>query len=267
MTDQAIASGLYVGTVFHRRLRPRVHALKYDIYMLLIDLDEAAGLMRRLRWLSRGRFGLMSLNLSDFGDRSDTPLREQIERGLAEANIPGGGPIRLLTMPRILGYGFNPLSVFFCHDREGRLTAILYEVSNTFGQRHSYLMPVETGGTVRQSVAKQFHVSPFMDMDLIYRFSVVPPTGAEDETAAVNITVEDGEGTLLLTGFSGDRKPLTDRNLVLAWIAHPLLTLMVIAGIHWEAILLILKGLRLRSGRVPSTSITVGQPATQGGRV
>jgi DUF1365 family protein len=267
MTTEALASGLYVGTVFHRRLRPRVHALKYRIFMLLIDLDEAAGLTQRLKWLAGGKFGLMSLNLSDFGDRSQTPLRDQIERSLAEANIPGGGPIRLLTMPRILGYGFNPLSVFFCHDRENRLTAILYEVSNTFGQRHSYLMPVVAmDGAVRQSVAKQFHVSPFMDMDLTYRFSVIPPTGADNEIAAVNITVEDGEGAMLLTGFSGERKPLTDRNLMRAWIAHPLLTLKVIAGIHWEAILLILKGLRLRSGRVPKTPVTVGHPtpATQG---
>lgn len=261
MTTATLASGLYVGTVFHRRLRPRVHALKYRIFMLLIDLDEAAGLTQRLKGLAKGRFGLMSLNLSDFGDRSDTPLRDQIDRSLAEANIAGGGPIRLLTMPRILGYGFNPLSVFFCHDRENRLTAILYEVSNTFGQKHSYLMPVVAGdGAVRQSVAKAFHVSPFMDMDLTYRFSVIPPTGAEDEAAAVNITVEDGEGAMLLTGFSGVRQPLTDRNLMRAWIGHPLLTLKVIAGIHWEAILLILKGLRLRSGAVPETPLTVGQP-------
>lgn len=265
MTSGTIASGLYVGTVFHRRLRPRVHALKYKIYMLLIDLDEAASLTKRLTWLTSGKFGLMSINLSDFGDRSKTPLKQQIERNLAEAGIAGGGPIRLLTMPRILGYGFNPLTVFFCHDSEERLTAILYEVSNTFGQRHSYLMPVVGGdGAVRQSVMKQFHVSPFMDMDLTYRFSVIPPTGAEDETAAVNITVEDGEGPMLLTGFSGHRKPLTDRNLMMAWISHPLLTLKVIASIHWEAILLILKGLRLRSGRVPTAPITVGRsvPAT-----
>jgi DUF1365 family protein len=267
MTD-AIASGIYTGTVFHRRLRPRVHALKYRIFMLLIDLDEAAALTSRLRWLRAGKFGLMSLNLSDFGDRSNMPLRVQIERSLAEASIPGGGPIRLLTMPRILGYGFNPLSVFFCHDREDRLTAILYEVSNTFGQRHSYLMPVvTTDGAVRQSVAKSFHVSPFMDMDLTYRFSVIPPTGVEDEFASVAITVEDGEGVMLLTGFSGARKPLTDRNLMQVWIAHPLLTLKVIVGIHWEAILLILKGLRMRSGRAPMTPVTVGRttPATQGG--
>lgn len=265
---QATASGIYTGKVAHCRLRPRQHSLKYRVFMLLIDLDEAAGLTGRLKWLARGKFGLMSLNLSDFGDRSGTPLRAQIERSLAEANIPGGGPIRLLTMPRILGYGFNPLSVFFCHDREGRLSAILYEVSNTFGQRHSYLIPVVTSGrAIRQSVAKQFHVSPFMDMDLSYRFSVIPPGGADDEIAGVSITVEDGEGPMLLTSFFGERAPLTDRNLMRTWITHPLLTLKVIAGIHWEAILLILKGLRLRPGRVPDTPVTVGRavPATQGG--
>jgi len=265
MSEAGVASGIYSGVVTHRRLRPRAHFLKYRVFMLLIDLDEAEGLIRRLRWLGAGRFGLMSLRLTDFGDRSATPLRVQIERDLATAGIEGGGPIRLLTMPRILGYGFNPLSVFFCHAVDGRLTAIRYEVSNTFGQRHSYLMPVDNAsGVVRQSVAKQFHVSPFMDMALTYRFAVTPPACEAEETAGVAITVEDGEGPLLLTAFKGQRHALTDRNLITAWIAHPLLTLKVIAGIHWEAIRLMLKGMRLRGGSVPAKPVTVGASTPTG---
>ncbi|CAN5119737.1 DUF1365 domain-containing protein [soil metagenome] len=259
--DQPTASGIYFGTVFHRRLRPRVHALKYKIFMLLIDLDEAAELTRRLHWLTRGRFGLISFREQDFGDKSTTPLKTQIERRLEDAGLERGGPIRLLTMPRILGYGFNPLSVFFCHAADGRLSAILYEVSNTFGQRHSYLMPVAEGRQaepLRQAVDKAFHVSPFMDMDLIYRFAVVPPVGAEAESATVNITVDDAEGRLLLTGFTGERQAMTDANLLKAWASHPLLTLKVIAGIHWEAVRLMLKGLRLRGGAVPSSPVTIG---------
>ncbi|RYG11149.1 MAG: DUF1365 domain-containing protein, partial [Caulobacteraceae bacterium] len=250
----------YSGTVFHRRLKPRAHSLKYRIFMLLIDLDEAEGLTRRLRWLRSGRFGLMSFREKDFGDRSDMPLKAQIGLRLAEANLAGGGPIRLLTMPRILGYGFNPLSVFFCHARNGQLSAILYEVSNTFGQRHAYLMPVaESDGPVRQAVDKAFHVSPFMDMDLLYRFSVAPPVGAEGESTTVNIAVDDAEGPLLLTGFTGQRQSMTDANLLKAWFGHPLLTLKVIAGIHWEAVKLMLKGLRLRGGVVPEAPVTVGR--------
>ena len=120
----------------------------------------------------------------------------------------------MLTLPRILGYAFNPLSVYFCHARDGRLSAILYEVSNTFGGRHSYLMPVgAAAGRVRQTVDKAFHVSPFMAMDLTYRFEVAPPQGTEKETARVSITVDDSEGPMLLTGFSGIRSEMTDANL------------------------------------------------------
>ena len=259
MIQTGLRSGLYAGTVFHRRTRPRVHALKYRVFMLLLDLDEWDGLVKRLRWLASGRFGLMTMRASEFGDRSDTPLKTQIATRLAEAGIAGGGPVQLLTMPRILGYGFNPLSVFFCHAADGRLSAILYEVSNTFGGRHSYLMPVEqTSGPVRQSVDKAFHVSPFMDMDLAYRFIVTPPTGMPGEAASVAITVEDTEGPILFTAFNAHRAELTDRNLLAVWITHPLLTLKVIAGIHWEAVRLLLKGLRLRGGVTPAYPVTVG---------
>ena len=259
MTEAGTRSGLYAGTVFHRRTRPRVHALRYRVFMLLLDLDEWDGLMKRLRWLGTGRFGLMTLRAADFGDRSDTPLKAQIATRLAEAGIEGGGPVQFLTMPRILGYGFNPLSVFFCHAADGRLSAILYEVSNTFGGRHAYLMPVgSVAGPVRQSVDKAFHVSPFMDMDLAYRFAVTPPTGASGEAASVAITVEDAEGPVLFTAFHAHRSEITDRNLLAAWITHPLLTLKVIAGIHWEAVRLLLKGLRLRGGVTPAYPVTVG---------
>jgi len=259
MNEGGLRSGLYCGSVFHRRARPRAHFLKYRVYMLLIDLDEWSTLTRRFRWLGGGRFGLMTLRAADFGDRSDTPLKTQVAARMAEAGIDGGGRIQLLTMPRILGHGFNPLSVFFCHAADGRLSAILYEVSNTFGGRHSYLMPV-TGATtpVRQGVDKAFHVSPFMDMELTYRFTVTPPQGAPDEAASVAITVEDGDGPILHTAFNARRSELTDRNLMAAWAAHPLLTLKVIAGIHWEAIRLILKGLRLRGGITPAYPVTVG---------
>ena len=260
MSGGRILSGLYSGTVFHRRTRPRVHFLKYRVFMLLIDLDEWAGLVGRLRWLGARRFGLMSLRASDFGDRSATPLKTQIARRMAEAGLDGGGRVQLLTMPRILGYGFNPLSVFFCHAADGRLSAILYEVSNTFGGRHAYLMPVEAqaAGPIRQSVDKAFHVSPFMDMDLAYRFVVIPPIGVEAEAVSVGITVEDGQGALLHTAFNARRSALTDAALLRAWISHPLLTLKVIAGIHWEAVRLMAKGLRLRGGTVPAHPVTVG---------
>ncbi|WP_309629219.1 DUF1365 family protein [Brevundimonas sp.] len=257
-----LRSGIYTGPVFHRRLRPRVHALRYRLFMLLIDLDEWDDLVGRLRWLGAGRFGLMTLRQSDHGDGSEIPLKVQIEQRLGDAGIPTGGRVQLLTLPRILGYGFNPLSVYYCHARNGRLSAVLYEVSNTFGGRHSYLMPVgAASGPVRQAIGKAFHVSPFMDMDLTYRFEIDPPAGVADEITRVSITVDDADGPMLLTGFSGVRSGMTDANLRRAWLGHPLLTLKVIAGIHWEAIRLLLKGLRLRGGVTPAHSVTVGGPS------
>ena len=267
MTDGPHRSGLYSGVVFHRRVRPRVHALRYRLFMLLIDLDEWDDFVGRLRWLGAGRFGLMTLRQDDHGDGSATPLKAQIERRMAEAGLPTGGQVQLLTLPRILGYAFNPLSVYFCHDADGRLSAIQYEVSNTFGGRHSYLMPVGVAsGPVRQAVDKAFHVSPFMDMDLTYRFEVEPPVSVEGETARVSITVDDAEGPILFTGFSGVRSEMTDASLRHAWLTHPLLTLKVIGGIHWEAVRLLLKGLRLRGGVTPAYPVTVGGLSEQGTR-
>ena len=139
-----LRSGLYTGRVGHTRLRPRRHALSYGVFMLLLDLDEAAELARRLRWFSLGRFNLLSFHARDHGDGSDTPLRVQVERHLAAAGLAAdGGAIRLLCLPRVLGYVFNPLSLYFCYRRSGELAAILYEVSSTFGERHTYLIPAE----------------------------------------------------------------------------------------------------------------------------
>ena len=201
-------SALYTGLVDHNRRRPRVHALRYRIFMLLLDLDALPSLFARLRLLRPGRFGLMSFHAADYGDRSGAPLKAQVEARLAAAGVVAGGPIRLLTMPRILGHGFNPLSVYFCHRADGALAAILYEVSNTFGERHNYLIaaPADADGPVRQTAAKAFYVSPFMDLDLSYAFTVTPP----GERCAIAITVSDGDGPMLAASFAGQRQALTD---------------------------------------------------------
>jgi hypothetical protein len=247
------ASAVYLGQVMHRRVRPRAHRLAYRVFSLLLDLDEIDGLSVRLRLFSRNRFNLLSFHDRDFGAGTDEPLRAQVERHLAEAGIePDGGPIRLFAMPRILGYVFNPLSVYFCHRRSGVLAAILYEVSNTFGQRHSYLIPVEAGadGMIRQRCAKRFYVSPFMDMGLEYSFRVLPP----GERIALSIGADDAEGRCLTAVVTGERRPLTDRGLLGACLACPLLTLKVIAGIHWEALRIWLKGVGVRERPSPPPS-------------
>jgi DUF1365 family protein len=239
-------SGLYIGRVGHSRTRPAKHMLSYSVFMLLLDLDEVPALARSLHWFSLGRFNLASFDPHDYGDGSATPLRTQVERRLGEAGLTiDGGPIRLLCLPRVLGYVFNPISVYFCYRPNGALAAILYEVSSTFGERHSYLIPAEpdADGEIRQSVQKRLHVSPFMDMDLRYAFRVTPP----GPRVRIAIEVSDTEGTILNASFIGARRALTDAQLLRAWVSHPFLTLKVIAAIHWEAVKIVLKGVRLRS--------------------
>jgi DUF1365 family protein len=229
------ASGLYVGHVVHRRLRPRTHRLRYRLFSLLLDLDEIDELGQRLRLFSRGRFNLFAFHDRDHGAGTTEPLRAQVEHHLREAGIEAdGGAIRLLTMPRILGYAFNPISVYFCHRRDGALAAILYEVNNTFGQRHSYLLPVAAGATspIRQQTPKRFHVSPFMAMDMDYAFRVVPP----GERLAITIVGSDTDGPIITAALATARRPLTDAALAHAFVSHPLLTLKVVAAIGWEAI-------------------------------
>ena len=249
-TPSGYASGLYAGTVMHRRLRPRPHRLRYRVFFLLLDLDELPALCGRLRLLSRRRFNLFSFHERDHADGSGTPLRAWVESHLAHAGIDlAGGPIRLLAMPRVLGYGFNPISVYFCHHRDGALVAILHEVHNTFGERHTYLIPVasrEKGADIVQSCAKAFHVSPFLAMDMRYDFRIHAP----DERLSLAIRGGDAEGPVLVAAFVAKRQALTDAALLRAFLGTPLLTLKVIGGIHWEALRLWWKGIHPR-GRPP----------------
>jgi DUF1365 family protein len=239
------AFGVYQGVVTHARKRPVSHVLRYRIFMLLIDLDQAPDVIGPLRWLSDGRFGLMSFREQDHGDGSDRPLKQQVLKRLADAGLRADGPVRLLTMPRVLGCAFNPISVYFCHRLDGRLAATVYEVSNTFGERHTYVVPANDEPVQRQTADKQFYVSPFMDMAMTYNFVVRPP----GETVNLTIEVEDADGWMMIAAFTARRRSLTDENLIAAWLGHPLLILKVIGGIHWEALKLFLKGLRVRRRR------------------
>ncbi|UDL93150.1 DUF1365 family protein [Lichenihabitans sp. PAMC28606] len=252
-------SGLYDGAVTHKRVKPRRHALRYRMFWMLFDLDELDRLDRGLRLFSRNRFNLFSFRDRDHLEGNARPLRQQIEGYLTDAGLaPDGGPIRLLCVPRLLGYAFNPLSVYLCHRRDGTLSAMLYEVNNTIGQRHSYLIPVEadTAGTVCQTCDKRFYVSPFMDMDLTYRFEVQPP-GAH---VSVAVTASDAQGLVIATCFSGEHRPLSDAALVKTFAAHPLLAMKIVAGIHWEALRIWRKGIAFRSPPPrPATPVTLGR--------
>ena len=226
-------SALYVGHVQHRRLRPRAHHLRYRFFWMLLDLNEAAAVSRRCRLFSLDRFNLFSFHQGDHlapgGD-----LHGQVASLLARAGIAGGGTVRVMCMPRVLGHVFNPITVFFCDDGAGQLAAIIYEVNNTFGERHCYLFEATAARLISHSCDKEFYVSPFMAMDLRYDFELTMPAAHH----SLKIGGHDREGLLIATSFAGTRRELSDLSLLVRFLTHPLLTLKVVVGIHFEALLL-----------------------------
>lgn len=238
MSDAAV---LYRGEVTHARLRPKAHRFRYRVFWMLVDIDRMAEAAAATRLFSLDRFNLLSLRVRDHGDGSATSLRGQIESLLDGVGVAlKGGAIRLLTMPRVLGYAFNPISLYYCHAADGRLAAMVYEVTSTFGERRAYVLPVDPDGDgpFRHGCAKTLHVSPFMTMDMTYAFRGVAP----DARLALTIDGHDAEGLLIATALAGERRPLTDREIVRAVTALPFSTLKVTLGIHWEALRLWLKG-------------------------
>ena len=252
MTGHATGSALYFGRVTHSRHFPRRHRLSYGVWYLLADLDELAELDRALPGFTVDRPGPVSFAHRDHGPRDGSPLRPWIEAQLANAGIDlDGGAVRLLTFPRVMGYVFNPISVWFCHDREEALRAVLYEVSNTFGQTHAYLVPLEepasAGDVVRRGFAKELFVSPFIGMDARYDFATRVP----DERLSVVVRAQEPEGHVLTAALNARRAPLTGANLARAFFGYPLVTLKVMGGIHVEAAKLWLKGAPYRRRPAP----------------
>lgn len=244
---------IYSGYVAHNR--PGKHRLRYRVFMLALDLDALPQSLQPLKLASHNRFNALSIYDRDHGAGIDAPLKPQVEAKLREAGIGwDGGSIVLLTMPRVLNYVFNPLSVYFCTRRDGTLAALVHEVSNTFGERHFYVLPprAESGGAVTQTCEKRFFVSPFLEMDLSYEFHITPP----GEDVRVAMIVKRGRETALAASFTGGRQPLTDANLVRAWARDPLMTFKVIAGIHWEALKMWLKGVRYVGRARPAPKLT-----------
>ena len=240
----------------HHRLRPHRHRFVYRAAYLLLDLDRLAELDRSLRLFSFNRPNLVSFQERDHGARDGSPLRPWVERQLADHGIEMAVErILLLCMPRWLGHVFNPISIYYCFERGGRLAAVVYEVKNTFGEQHAYVLPIgaEREGAdaaIRQSCAKTFYVSPFIEMAARYRFRLGPP-GEERLSVVIQEAVKSEP--LLVASLTGRRRPLTDRHLLLAGLRNP--THKVLAAIHWEALRLWWKGLTLQSRPKPAAAV------------
>lgn len=255
--ESSPGSFIYVGELMHHRFKPKKHRFSYRVASWLLELDDIDALDKRLTLFSINRFNIVSFYPRDHGDGSDTPLREQINQLLQDHSIETPDKISLLCYPRMFGYTFNPLAVYFCY-RDQKLTAIVYEVSNTFGERHSYVAAVEpeeqsddkrsiecnkqvVQRPIQQQANKALHVSPFFPMDCYYHFRIQPP--GEKVTLAINLN--DASGKLFTAVFKGLRKTITDRFIVKQTMLLPLQTLKVMAAIHWEALRLWLKGISI----------------------
>ena len=231
-----MTAALYVGRVRHTRLQPVRHKLSYRVFMGLFDIDGLEETASRVWAFGYNRPALISFFDRDHGDGSGRPLRPQIEAHLHRAGLKvDGGPIRVLCMPRLLGYVFNPISVFLCYDKHGALAAVVHEVNNTMGERHFYALPVSAEG--HHECAKQFRVSPFLPMGLDYTFRLTTP----GERAVLSICASAAHKPVLTASFDGLRRSFTSMQIVRLWLAHPALTVKVIGAIHWEALLIWLK--------------------------
>ena len=244
----AAPAALYVGDVMHARLKPMGHRFSYRVMSLLIDLDRLAVADRLSPLFGVNRAALYSFHEADHGQRDGSSLRAYAQRCAAERGIDlTGGRVLLLCYPRLLGFTFNPLSVYFCYRANGELALLIYEVRNTLGDSHPYVLPVLSGeisdAGVRQLQDKLFYVSPFIEMAMRYHFRVLPP----GERVQLRILEADREGPLLAATFNGSRRALNTKELLRAFLGLPLVTLKIVAAIHWEALRLWLKGAR----RVP----------------
>ncbi len=252
------AAALYVGNVMHARLKPVGHRFNYRVMSLLIDLDRLEVADRQTPLFGVNRRALYSFHEADHGDRDGSSLRLYAQRGAAEHGIDlTGGRVVLLCYPRLFGYTFNPLSVYFCYGADGQPALLIHEVRNTFGDIHAYVLPVKAGDVspagIRQAQDKRFYVSPFVEMAMRYHFRVTLPS----DGVKLRILETDGEGPLLSATFNGRRRSLSTQELLRSFLSLPLVTLKVLAAIHWEALRLWLKGVRLvpRPGKAADESL------------
>ena len=237
-----INSSIYNGSVIHKRFKPKKHFFKYRVFSLFLDLSELKELNNKLNFFSLNKFNLISFYEKDHGERDGSSLLEWVKNNLRRNNISTDNiKVKLLCYPRILGYVFNPLSIFFIYDNNESLVSILYEVKNTFGEQHTYVFKI--GGEnklIQNNCSKKFHVSPFIEMDCNYFFRILNP----GDKLSVIIDQYDQQGKILFASQDGIRSDLTNKNLMNSYLKHPLMTFKIISAIHFEAFKLWIKGIK-----------------------
>ena len=236
-------SCIYSGFVTHRRFKPKRHFFTYKTFSLLINLNELENLGKRINFFSYNKFNILSFYDADHGPRDGTSLINWAKNTLSKAKINiGSGSIKLLCYPRFFGYIFNPLSIFYCYDDDLQLRAILYEVKNTFNEQHTYVFSVSSStNLILHKCNKKFYVSPFMEMKTFYNFRLLNP----GKILNVFIKQSDSEGTLLTACQVGKRIEMTSKNLLYQFLKHPFMSFKVILAIHFEALRLWLKGVKI----------------------
>ena len=239
-------SCIYNGEVTHTRFKPVRHFLKYKTFSLLIDLDEINLLDKSIGIFSHNKFNIFSFYDKDHGDRDGGNLKDWVISNLKKFQIKENiTNIKVLCYPRILGYVFNPLSIFYCYEKD-KLVAIFYEVKNTFNEQHTYIFKIKNNDEIIQKCRKKFYVSPFMDMGTFYNFKLLNP----NDKLSVFIKQTDTDGTILTATQTGDKKEFSFKQLAINFLKYPLMTIKIISSIHYEALLLWKKGAIYRKREV-----------------
>ena len=237
------SSCIYNGQVIHKRFKPKEHFFKYKVFSLLLDLSELQLLEKELKIFSYNKFNILSFYDIDHGPRDGTSIIAWVKDNLKNNNIYSEEiKIKLLCYPRVFGYVFNPLSIFFVYDKNSNLVSILYEVKNTFGEQHTYVFKIDKNNKLfEHSCKKKFHVSPFIEMNCLYYFKILKP----EDKLSVLINLNDDNGKLLFASQDGQKRELNNKNLVISYLSHPLMSFKIIGAIHFEALRLWLKGVNL----------------------
>ena len=240
-------SKIYTGKVIHKRFKPKEHYFKYNVFSLLIDLNELEEINKYIKFFSYNKFNIISFYDKDHGDRDGSSIKLWVKKNLRSIGIMTKDiSIKLLCYPRIFGYVFNPLSTYFIYNKHSELISIFYEVKNTFGEQHTYIFKAQDEKTVQNKCKKKFYVSPFIEMDCEYHFKTLNPR----EQLSVVINQNDKDGKLLFASQDGISKDFNNKNLILSYLTHPLMTFKIIGAIHYEAFKLWAKRIKLIAKKI-----------------